>query len=169
MIYSMNEYTDREANIVCPKCGSSDVLVGSNDIPNKCSKCNKKWKEGEETARETLSTGGIPDTMGAIPRRSAVPRESIYVDHNGQIFGESGEPLGQIDIDKKFNEEQDILDEAATFLMELGIPFQMNDLVYHPGDLEENIRIVTPETITFNQVPFPRKLEMILGMKEENK
>jgi DNA-directed RNA polymerase subunit M/transcription elongation factor TFIIS len=34
--------------IDCPKCGSNNVLVGTAEQPNHCSKCGEEWYSDEE-------------------------------------------------------------------------------------------------------------------------
>ena len=61
---------NEEAQVVCPKCGSDDVLVGTKDMPSKCSACGHKWKEEPAIiTTETVTTGAIADVIGYMPPR----------------------------------------------------------------------------------------------------
>jgi len=109
---------DNEAKIICPECGSDDVLVGTDKLKNKCSACGHKWENDQEIT-ETVTTGAIADfTRNTLP---AMPQ-------------------------KKKKKKK----------------------------VEEGIRLVEPETITFNQTPFnqsfEKKLSRVLGcLDEENR
>lgn len=39
-------------NMICPKCGSDDVLLGHEHKPNKCVDCNHTWENEGEASKD---------------------------------------------------------------------------------------------------------------------
>lgn len=39
-------------NMICPKCGSDDVLLGHEHKPNKCAECDHTWKNEGEASKD---------------------------------------------------------------------------------------------------------------------
>lgn len=57
-------------SIVCPKCGSDDVLVGHENMDNTCADCDHKWEyEGEapkDVKSESIITFKSPHVLMTI-------------------------------------------------------------------------------------------------------